>query len=324
MFRRILYISIISVLMCSALIPAQSTFAEESDPTIVANVTDDWVEVWGLGTDDLTARLEVKRGPGEDIVCSQNYDPVSGNPWLDCPDSGILPGDIVSLWVNGIPGIEEHVVLDFSLDEFDPGLGEFSGTAPAGRTVFVTVCNPDQDCFDGNETVNPDGSWVVSFGPDTVSPSAGFWATIWEDDWDSTQASFVYPPNMDINITGDWISAWGFGPDDQSARLEVWRGTGPDLMCEGDFDLSDGDPWLDCWQQGVEILPGDQVLLTLNGSLDTVKQHTILDLTVTEVILEDGFFRDQPLIHQLYRWKAVIQMRVASMDKQQQLLMDPG
>ena len=85
---------------------------------------------------------------------------------------------------------------------------------------------------------------------------------------------------------GDWISAWGFGPEAQFARLEVWRGT--DLICEGDFDLSEGDPWLECWQQDADILPGDQVLLIVDGA--QVKDHTVIDLTLDEVNLDDGYF----------------------------------
>ena len=290
MFRKVVNSSIILVFLLAGFAPAaRGVQAQESHPGIVANVTGDWVEIWGLGQDDSTARLEVIRGEGEDIVCSQDYAPVSGRPWLNCPVSGIEPGDLILLYVNGVEvPVKEHLVLGFTLDEFDPVQGEFAGTAPYGKTVFVSVCNPDQDCFDGSEPVNPDGSWIVSFGTNSVSPDAGFWATIWEDDGDSTQASYIYPPNMDVNVSGDWISVRGFGPDDQSARLEVWRGTGPDLMCEGDFDLSEGDPWLECWEQSVDILPGDEVLLFVDGV--EIKDHIVLALTLEEVNLADGYF----------------------------------
>jgi len=448
MFRKTLNISIVLVLLFASLVPAQPALAQESHPSIVANVTGDWVEVWGLGPDDLTARLEVIRGEGSDIVCSQDYSPVSGNPWLDCPDSGIQAEDLILLIVNEIE-VKSHIVLDFTLDEFDPAEGYFAGTGPSGKSVWVSVCNPDLPCFDGMEIVNTEGFWEVSFGPDTVSPDAGFWATIWEEDGDSTQAAFIPPPTIevnhttnwlsasgfqpdestadlevyapgeafpkcsadyvlegvfsvelncwttnvqpgdqiilkvdgqevndlivkpititeydpnigiirgtapvsayvqadicnaegfcysgeatklgdgnwemsfdplpfnyvgwvgahviesdgdhsiaeyihrvtDVNVTGDWVSAWGFGPDDLFASLVVNRGEGSDPICGGDFDLSEGDPWLECWQQGVDIFPEDEVLLFVDGV--EIKDHIVIDLTLDVVILEEGHF----------------------------------
>ena len=68
MFRKVLFTSIIIFLVSGLASPAHTANAQVSHPNIVANVTDNWVEVWGLGLDDLTARLEVKRGQGEDIV----------------------------------------------------------------------------------------------------------------------------------------------------------------------------------------------------------------------------------------------------------------
>jgi hypothetical protein len=255
-----------------------------------ANVTGDWISAWGFGPDDLFASLVVNRGEGSDPICGGDFDLSEGDPWLECWQQGvdILPEDEVLLFVDGV-GIKDHTVIDLTLDAVILEEGHFAGTAPEYSTVRVDVCNSEEDCYSGEYPLGEnEETWQISFGQNLLSPDAWYGVYISDADGDSTYADYVPPPVLDVNITWDWISAWGFGPDDLFARLVVNRGEGSDPICEGDFNLSEEDPWLECSEQEVDILPGDEVLLFVDG--EPVKDHTVFDLTLDIVDIEGGYF----------------------------------
>jgi hypothetical protein len=264
-------------------------------PIIEANVTTDSLGANDLGPEALTIRLELYY-PGDnpettDPKCSGDlyYVPEQDFSWLDCRDVGVDPGDQVYLLIED-QLIKTHVVYDLDIDGYDFEAGIMYGSGPPDRDGWVYVCNPDDTCYSDGYTTLGDGSWSVVFGPGLIDSDAWFLAAMPDEDEDRTNAE-MFPegiPSMDVNVSGDWISAWGFGFDAQAARLEVWRGEGPDLMCEGDFDLSQGDPRLECWQQDTDILPGDQVLLIVDG--EQVKDHAVFDLTLDEVNTDEGYF----------------------------------
>ena len=283
MSRKISIFTVLSILLFALLVPAVQPAQAQEVPIINGNVTADWIAAYGVGQGELSARFEVF-APGDLLPkCAGDFNPAVDEIWLNCWESTLEPDDLILLFVNGVE-VKDHIVLDLTLDVFDPEAGNFAGTAPNGKTIWVDVCNPEEECFSAESPIVTDGTWAISFGSGAVSPDAWYTSTIYEEDGDMTQAELPPGPEQDFpsieaNISGDWVSAWGFGPDDQFVRLEVYEvyeQGDPYLKCEGDFDLSVEDPWLDCWEAMIQ--PGDQVLLLVDGQ--QVKDHIVFALTL--------------------------------------------
>ena len=93
----------------------------------------------------------------------------------------------------------------------------------------------------------------------------------------------------EVNHTTDWLSAWGFTSEDHSARLEVYSPTS-DLKCSDIFDLDESwDISLDCQMQGANILPGDLVILEVDGQ--QVNGFLIQPVFISEYNPVIGFIR---------------------------------
>jgi len=288
MSRKTSIFTVLSILLFSVLVPATQPARAQEMPVIEAYITADRVVAWGYEDTAITARLEVYAPGGNLPKCTGDFLLAEGQPWLECPEAHVQPEDQVLLYIDGFQ-IKDLLVLDLSINVFDPEAGLFAGKAPPGEIVLLDGCNSEIDCFHGEDLVGEDGSWEISFGPDNVSPDAWYGAYISDEDSDRTYAEYIPPPNINANISGDWVSAWGFGPDDLSARLEVYEiyeQGDPYLKCEGDFDLSEDDPWLDCWE--ATILPGDLVVLKIDGT--AVKEHTVFALTLDVFDPGQGLF----------------------------------
>ncbi len=257
------------------------------------NVNTYWVAVYGYVEGPHTAEIVVSREGVIDPIF-QDSAPVEGEIdfWLDSWTE-LLPGDLVELYIDDI-FIKSYVMQYLTFDQADFSARTFGGSADPGTSVVVELCGVE-DCISSSVDTGEGTSWVVTF--DNI-PFFVEWfaAKIYDENGDATQADFDIPqePQIDANVTSDWVAAFNFAPESTSARLEVYDSsvvgqTDPEPKCAGDFTLPvDWSIDLACWEDGVDIQPGDQVLLIVDGT--QVKDHTVFDLTLDEVDTDEGYF----------------------------------
>jgi len=283
MSRKISIFTVLSILLFSVLVPAAQPALAQEIPTIEANVSGDWVSAWGFGPDATTATLEVYEVYEEGdpyLKCEGDFNLTEGeDPWLDCWDPLIQPGDLILLYVDG-QEVKDHTVFALTLDVFNPGTGTFSGTAPEGETVRVDWCNPPcEEGFSGDYLVGSDEIWKIIFGSDTVSPDAWYGAFISDDDGDQTMAELPPPPNIDYNLIYNWLGLNGFPPDSE-VLVQIF--TNGETISETLFTNSHGGAG---WDTMLYLAPGDVIVATY-GDDEIVKDLVLENLTVDYFDLE--------------------------------------
>ncbi len=260
------------------------------------NVNPYWVAVCGYVEGPHIAEIVVSREGVIDPIF-QDSAPVEGEIdfWLDSWTE-LLPGDLVELYIDDI-FIKSYVMQYLTFDQADFSARTFSGSADPGTSVVVELCGED-DCISSSGDTGEGTSWLVSFD-EILFYVEWFAAKIYDENGDATQADFDIPqePQIDAFVTGDWVGAYNFPPGSSLARLEVYDASdvgqidpAPQPKCDADFTLPAEYVSLECWAEGVDIQPGDLVLLFIDDAAEPDKWHTIFDLTLDEADLETGHF----------------------------------
>jgi hypothetical protein len=266
-------------------------------PFIEANLTWDWISIGRFGpfsnvSISVTGQEETEaKCTGELLTDSNGY---SFEP-LDCSHAGVDPGNVVAA-TDG-ESSKELVLIDLTVDDFDPDEDVIAGTAPVGEMIRVDVwaddgsfASMDALAENGEEGI---GYWAVDFSPDgevvyDITSETGHLAFVSDDDGDFTLAEFAPPPQPFIIAWPEWDWVDGIG----LPLGEVIR-----LIIDDDYDpatppLFDGtaqvipNPWnpeetlVSFELGGVDLLPGHLVVML---SEDIIKLHVVSHLAVLGV-----------------------------------------
>ncbi len=260
------------------------------DPKFEANITGNWIAAneFPAFTQITVFVYENDLSPVPLFEATETSDN-SGHAWFDFWELGLgelEPWNYVE--VVGGDYLKDLVVLPLTLDVFDPGTGEISGTAPDGETVRVDACNeiiPDVewDCRSMEDVVEAE-VWSVTF-TDFLNPETWFAAFITDIDGDSTMAELAWVPTPYLVAAPihDWIDAWGW---DLGVMLELMiddpnTSQNPDYTTTTEVVVPDWDPdaAVGMFELGGEydLKRGD--IVTINGD-GVEKVHEVIHLYV--------------------------------------------
>jgi hypothetical protein len=255
---------------------------------IEANVTGDWIDVFDFPPlSEVTISAYEFQGDEFAKCEAMPTTDESGYAKLTCWDVGLEPGNFV-VASDGVV-TKELELVHLTIDIFDPDGDFISGTAPGGAQVRVDVYNPPPvDTFWSlTEAAEVDGYWEAYFSPFDITPEAGYWAYVGDDDGDFTMAELSPPPPLPFIIAWpewDWVEGIGwpegavvqliidddedpFNPPLYSTTAEsVTNPWNPDETLVG-FNLNDV----------VDLIAGHAVVMIYE---DTVKVHFVTGLEV--------------------------------------------
>ena len=174
----------------------------------------DWVEAYDFSQTDQIALIEVHRDGSS--ICSDEFE-INGAyaVWLFCweQDQVILPGDLVTLSVDGEP-IKDHIVQYLTFDVADFEQRRFAGTAYSGSVIELVICDADYFCLSEYSSPVSGSSWEVIFA-DIPFYVDWFAAFIADEDGDQTQADLAPPPNISYHTSYNWLNVNSFPPDSE-------------------------------------------------------------------------------------------------------------
>ena len=198
--------------------------------------------------------------------------------------------------------VEEQITRELAVENFsfwfiDYEFDQAGGSADEETQVNFGIMGPDL-YHEGFVFAGSDG-WMIDFWPDygiDLTEDMDLWVYIVDDDGDEIRAEFSIPeppqgPQIDVFVTNDWVAAFNLPQDSESASLEVYTYGETEPKCADSFTLPVEEAInLECWAQGVDILPGDQVMLFVDDDPNPIKTHTVFDLTLDAADLGSGYF----------------------------------
>ena len=242
----------------------------------------DWVEAYDFRQADQIALIEVFRGGSS--VCSGEFD-INGayNVWLFCweQDQVILPGDLVTLSVDGEP-IKDHIVQYLTFDVADFEQRRFAGTAYSGSVVELVICDSDYFCLSEYSSPVSDSSWEVTFA-DIPFYVDWFGAFIADEDGDQTQADLTPPPTISYHTSYNWFNVNNFPPDSE-LFIEVFTDTDMAYLITSELLYTDNQGNLG-WDVMNYLDPGSFIVADY-GEGEIVKELVVEDLRLENVDLE--------------------------------------
>jgi hypothetical protein len=269
--------------------------AQES-PFIEANITGDWIDFFEFPPETTVSVLVYEfEGAGVASFERDVFTDSDGYSHLNLWEYGLEldPGNFIVVSPDGVN--KQLLLAHLTLDIFDPDEDLIAGTAPTESNVHVMVCNPppdelsEWDCTGEDVYIETGFEWSIDFSPHfDISPDAGFWAYIYDDDGDATMAELTEPeppqnPFIEANITHEWIDFFEFPPD-ETIHVLISYSDGSSFDADV-FADSGGYSHLELWEFDEEIDPDDVIEATTTG---VEKALLLVDLTLDLLNIDAG------------------------------------
>jgi hypothetical protein len=269
--------------------------AQES-PFIEANITGDWIDFFEFPPETTVSVLVYEfEGAGVASLQRDVFTDSDGYSHLNLWEYGLEldPGNFIVVSPDGVN--KQLLLAHLTLDIFDPDEDLIAGTAPTESNVHVMVCNPppdelsEWDCTGEDVYIETGFEWSIDFSPHfDISPDAGFWAYIYDDDGDATMAELTEPeppqnPFIEANITHEWIDFFEFPPDE---TIHVLISYSDETSFDADVVAdSGGNSHLELREFDEEINPNDVIVATSTG---VEKDLRLVDLTLDLLNIDAG------------------------------------
>ncbi len=198
-----------------------ATMAEPPQPPqIRANPGYDWIQGWGFAANG-SVDVTIDGGPAESVGTDG-----AGSFWFN-PSTDLTTGQSI-VATDGV--ITRELLIEGPLSiEVDGPSATAWGELPVGYGARVEL-NGDacgaggwvEDSWDGT-----DGLWSVDFSvdcPGGLGDNAGGQVILPDADGDATVAEPPQPPQIQANVTQDWINGQGFEPN---SLVEIWIDADP-------------------------------------------------------------------------------------------------
>lgn len=162
----------------------------------------------------------------------------------------------------------EHTVTSLAVTDIDQDLNTVSGTAAAGSEVYIDG-NNGYDWEDLFVSVVA-GSWTANFTYLDIDTGSYGYARQYDDQGNSTNI-YWYVPDPYMRVYPQWSEIQGYR---WTPNTTITLTIGSNVWTEE----SDQDGWVDFWNLPIEILPGQEVVMT--DDIYT-RSHVVTNLTVT-------------------------------------------
>lgn len=289
-----MFVNILSILFILAMaLPATgSASAQESNPRMVVSITYDWFRAEQFTpAASLHVRVYDKQGG---IVLWEDNRTADGSGFIFVGEwehpVDLRPGNYIS--ISDGSTTKDLVLEAVTLDVFDPFGDYLSGTAPAGRLVWVGVGNENSGCGMDVIAEAVTGAWTANFSTQPCDVTEDMWAAaqVFDEDGDASEAN--PPPTAIFTVFPEWdaVEGWAW-PQDTTVHLEI-----EDPNTEQSPDYSQDQPVVptpwnpnDVWVRfdfagAYDVKPGDVVTLSNEVSMQT---HEVQNLAVKQVEIRD-------------------------------------
>jgi hypothetical protein len=259
-------------------------------PYINGNITGDWASVNEFPPNTpMTISVFNELGDEEPKCSGDLTTDLWGSAQLDCWEVGLEAGNVIT--ADDGETLKELLLVQLTLDVFDPEADIIRGTADPGAVVRVDVWVDESNNASLEVMAGDDGNWSADFDGYDILEDAWYAAFIDDEDGDATMAELPPPPPLPFftaNVTGNWISADGFPPDTE-VTVDVYEDEfSSELRFSATLTTDEyGSAWFDFWEQG--LYPDNYVEVTGAGfTKGLVVQPLTLDVFDPEADIISG------------------------------------